>query len=271
MNIRSLLARVRVPIWLTVCFIMALASTALAQFDKGQVAGFVHDQKGAVITGASVKITNTLTRIEHVANTDESGYYIHLNLAPGDYEILVDAPGFKKFTQTGVRVDAASKIPIDVTLEPGGVNESITVEGSTASIERDSAQVGKTIEAKDVQDLMLNGRSPLSLAMLKAGIRGITFDAFRPDDLGNGFNVNGSRSDENLVTIDGVIATRTRSSGAILGVFNVDAIQEVKILASNYLPEYGRSSGGQVRMVTKGGGQAFHGDAFEFFRYSGLV
>jgi hypothetical protein len=248
----------------------ALTCPVFAQFDKGQVAGFVHDQKSAVIPAASVKITNTLTRIERTVTTDDSGYYIQLNLAPGDYEILVEAPGFKRFTQTGVKVDAASKVSIDVTLEAGAVNESVTVVGGTASIERDSAQVGRTLETKDIQDLMLNGRSPLSLTMLKAGIRGITFDSFRPDDLGNGFNVNGSRNDENLVTIDGVIATRTRASGAVLGVFNVDAIQEVKILTSNYLPEYGRSSGGQVRFVTKSGGQAFHGDAFEFFRNSAL-
>jgi hypothetical protein len=247
-----------------------LSSTVFAQFDKGQVAGFVRDQKGAVISAASVKITNTLTKLERTATTNDSGYYVQPDLLPGDYEVSVEAPGFKKFTQTNVKVDAASKVSIDVTLEAGAITESITVVSGTALVERDSAQVAKTIESRDVQDLMLNGRSPLSLAMLKAGIRGITFDSFRPDDLGNGFNVNGSRNDENLITIDGVIATRTRASGAVLGVFNVDAIQEVKILASNYLPEYGRSSGGQVRMVTKGGGQAFHGDAFEFFRNSAL-
>src|SRR5215813_12662992 len=172
MNPKSSFIGIRVPMWLAACAVAAaLSSPVFAQFDKGQVAGFVHDQKGAVIPGANVKITNTLTRIEHTTSADDGGYYIHLNLAPGDYEIVVEAPGFKKFTQTGVKVDAASKIPIDVALEPGGVNESITVVGGSASIERDSAQVGRTIEAKDVQDLMLNGRSPLSLTMLKAGIR----------------------------------------------------------------------------------------------------
>src|SRR5262250_1845690 len=102
MNTRFLPRAIVVPVCVFAVLITVQLSSALAQFDKGQIAGFVHDQKGAVVPGAVVKITNTLTRIEHAATTDDSGYYIHLNLAPGDYEILVEAPGFKKFTQTAV-------------------------------------------------------------------------------------------------------------------------------------------------------------------------
>ena len=134
--------------------------------------------------------------------------------------------------------------------------------------------MSKTIEAKQIQDLMLNGRNPINLALLKPGVRGGaggSLNSFQPDSLSSGgFNINGSRTDENLITIDGAIATRTRSSGAVIGTLNVDTVQEIQVLTASYLPEYGRSSGGQLRFVTKSGGHTFHGDVFEFYRDEGL-
>src|SRR5947207_2510609 len=92
-------------------------------------------------------------------------------------------------------------------------------------------------------------------------------NAFLADSLTNGsYNINGSRSDENLITVDGAISTRTRSAGAVIGTINADTIQEVQVLTSNYLPEYGRSSGGQIRFVTKSGGHDFHGSGYDFMR-----
>jgi len=144
------------------------------------------------------------------------------------------------------------------------VAEATPIQGNTG-------QVAKTIESKQIQDLMLNGRNPINLALLKPGVRGGAFNNFQPDSLTTGgFNINGSRSDENLITIDGAIATRTRSSGAIIGTLNVDTVQEIQVLTASYLPEYGRSSGGQLRFVTKSGGRDFHGDIFGFFRDEGL-
>ena len=121
---------------------------------------------------------------------------------------------------------------------------------------------------------MLNGRNPINLALLKPGVRGGaggSLNSFQPDSLSDGgFNINGSRGDENLITIDGAIATRTRSAGAIIGTVNVDTVSEIQILTASYLPEYGRSSGGQIRFVTKGGGRDFHADVYEFFRDESL-
>ena len=155
---------------------------------------------------------------------------------------------------------------LDVTLQTGGLSEMVTVEARTTPLQFDS-QNRKTIELKDVQDMALNGRNPINLAMLKAGVRGGSFNSMNADSLTTGgFNINGSRSDENLITIDGAIATRTRSNGAIIGTVNVDTVQEIQVLTSNYLPEYGRSSGGQIRFVTKGGGHDFHGSLYEYVR-----
>lgn len=247
------------------------SSPAFAQFDTGQVSGFVRDKEGAAFPRAAVKVDNAATKARYETVTDENGYYIFTNLMPGKYDVSVEMAGFKKFLQIRVNVDAASKVRLDAVLEPGGVAETITVVADDAIIQRDTAQVAKTVASRDVQDLALNGRNPINLVLLTPGVRGGPFNAFNPDDVGAvGFTINGSRLEENLITIDGVIATRTRASGAMIGVLNADTVQEVKILTSNYLPEYGRSSGGQVRFVTKGGGRSFHGGLFEFFRNSAL-
>src|SRR4030095_1262928 len=106
---------------------------------------------------------------------------------------------------------------------------------------------------------------------LKPGVIGGSFNNYSFSDLGNGnFNINGSRSDENNITVDGATAIRTRSSGAIVGIQNVDAIQEVQVLTGDYMPEYGRASGGQLRMVTKSGSNRFSGSASFFYRDDSL-
>jgi hypothetical protein len=255
------------PLVFAVMTIMGLAAVpAFAQFDRGQISGIVKDPSGAVVPGATVTVTNQQTSVASTTVSDGTGYYIFASLQPGLYDISVELQGFKKFAQTGVRLDAAGKLTIDATLQTGELTETVTVAAESTLLQSDTA-VRKTIETRDIQDLALNGRNPINLALLKAGVRGGTFNSFNPDSLTTGgYNINGSRSDENLITVDGVIATRTRSSGAIIGTQNVDAIDEVQILTSNYLPEYGRSSGGQIRFVSKSGGSAFRGSAFEYYR-----
>lgn len=243
--------------------------SALAQFSTGQVSGFVRDNKGAAILGTSVRVKSSATTTRHETVTNEKGYYIFTNLMPGKYDISVEKSGFKRFFQS-INVDADSKVRADAELEPGELVETVTVIGDW-SIQRDTAQIAKTVEARDIQDLALNGRNPINFVLLAPGVRGGPFNSFNPDEVGAiGFSINGSRLEENLITFDGAIATRTRASGAVIGVPNADAVQEVKILTSNYLPEYGRSSGGQIRFVTKSGERDFHGGLFEFFRSSAL-
>ena len=109
------------------------------------------------------------------------------------------------------------------------------------------------------------------MAGLKAGVIGGSFNNYGFNNLGNGgYNINGSRADENNITIDGATAIRTRSSGNIIGIQNVDAIQEVQVLTANYMPEYGRASGGQIRMVTKSGSNRYSGSASFFYRDDSL-
>jgi Carboxypeptidase regulatory-like domain len=259
-------ARRRTGLVCVTIFVLSVAP-ALAQFDRAQIAGVVKDQSGGVIPGATVTVTNVDSRLPRTVVTDGTGFYILTALAPGAYDIEVELPGFKKWTQTGVRLDAAAKLTVDVTLATGVISEAVLVQASSTPLQFDT-QNRKTIEAKDFENMALNGRNPINLAMLKAGVRsGNAMNAFLADSLTNGsYNINGSRSDENLITVDGAIATRTRSAGAVIGTINADTVQEVQVLTSNYLPEYGRSSGGQIRFVTKSGGHDFHGSGYDFFR-----
>jgi hypothetical protein len=150
----------------TMAFVALVAFPAFAQFDRGQIAGIVTDQTGGVIPGATVTVTNVQTRLARTLATDVTGYYIFTALAPGAYDVEVSLEGFKKWTQSNVKLDAAAKVVLDVTLQTGGLSESVTVEARTTPLQFDS-QNRKTIELKDVQDMALNGRNPINLAMLK--------------------------------------------------------------------------------------------------------
>ncbi len=247
--------------WVLVC-----AAPAAAQFDRGQISGTVKDAQGAVVPGATVTVTNTQTQITQTTVTDSSGFYTVPNLAPGRYDVSAELEGFKKAVRSGVQLDAASAQTIEFALATGALTESVTVTADASALQTDTG-LRKTIESKDIEQLSFSGRNPIGVVGLKPGVIGGNFNNYGFSDLGNGgFTINGSRSDENNITVDGATAVRTRSSGAIVGIQNVDAVQEVQVLTGNYLPEYGRASGGQIRIVTKSGTNRFSGNAGFYLR-----
>ena len=188
-----------------------------------------------------------------------SGFYTFANLPSGRYDLAAELQGFKKAIKEGVQLDAAGSLTMDFGLSTGAISENVTVTAEQTLLQTDVA-LRKTVEAKDIEQLSFSGRNPIGVAGLKAGVIGGSFNNYGFSDLGNGgFNINGSRSDENNITVDGATAIRTRSSGAIVGIQNVDALQEVQVLTGDYMPEYGRASGGQIRMVTKSGSNRFSG------------
>jgi hypothetical protein len=242
-----------------------------AQFDRGQISGFVRDPSGYFVPGADITVVNEATGVTRPTASNESGYYIVPNLSVGYYTVSVELPGFKRFVRTRVNVGANARVAVDATLALGELDETVMVESSAAQVQRDSAQVGKIVEVSDIQNIALSGRNPIMLAMLKPGVVGGAFNTFNPDSLtGGGFSIAGSRSGENLITIDGTIAVRTRSGGDIIGGVNVDTVQEVQVLTANYSAEYGRQAGGQIRFVTKSGGRDFKLNLFHQHRNSAL-
>ena len=251
--------------------LLFLCATVQAQFDTGQIAGYVYDASQSVVTGAAVIVTNTGNGEQRRTTTNTSGYYIFPNLPVGNYTVAGEMSGFKRYIQTGVVLDSASKLNIDLSLTVGQVSESVEVSSAATQVQTESAQVGRVVDSKQIQDLTLNGRNPIYLALLKPGVSGGGIGTFDPDSVSNGgFNINGGRADEYVVMVDGAVATRTRSSGSMLGAQDVDTVAEVQILTANFNAEYGRSSGGQIRFVTKSGTRYFHGDLVENFRNSAL-
>src|SRR5687767_8786864 len=137
--------------------LLAFAVPAQAQFDSGQINGFVRDPQGAVVPGATVRVVHEATQQVRTYVTDTSGYYVAPLLPSGLYEVSVELTGFKKFVKTQIKVDASAKVSTDAVLTTGGVEETVTVVGEATPLQTNTGQVSKTIESKQIQDLMLNG------------------------------------------------------------------------------------------------------------------
>lgn len=262
----------RTRIVLAACFVLTLLVASLpqsliAQTDFSQLSGIVRDSTGAVVPGAQVTVRNEATALERRSTTNASGYYIAPNIPPGNYAITVEAQGFKRFITTGKKVDASISATQDVALQVGEVSEVIEVAASAAQLQTDTAVVGGTVETEQIENLMLNGRNAIRVALLKAGVSsGSSMASFGFGLTDGGYSINGSRTQDNLITMDGAVATRTRANGTSIGVADVDTLAEVQILTANFNAEYGRSGGGQIRMVTKSGTNELHGNLYEYFR-----
>ncbi len=251
------------------CVFTGIAATALAQFDRGTVTGTIKDSQAGVVPGATVTITSTDTQQARTTTTDSSGFYSFPNLSAGRYEVVVELSGFKK-TNRNVQLDAAGALRLDFTLQPGSLSEEITVSAESPRLQTEVA-VRKTVEAKDIELLSFSGRNPIGVPALKAGVIGGNFNnAGFAAFTNGGFSINGGRPDENAITVDGAVALRTRSAGTIIGIQNVDTVQEVQVLTANYMPEYGRASGGQIRFVSKSGSNRYTGNASYFWRDDSL-
>ena len=247
-------------------------AVATAQTDTGSIGGFVKDPSGGVVPKAKVTITNEGTSAAQTLTSDGSGYYIAPNLPPGIYTMSAEAPGFKRFESVHNRLAPNTALSLDANLTVGAVTETVEVTATAAVLQTDSAAVQSEVGGNVVNMQELNGRDPLFEAQLLPGMRSsATMGDFNyAEGVTEPFNVNGTRQQDTLVTLDGAPANRTRANGQIIGVPNVDAVEEIQVLASDYSPEYGRASGGQIRVITKSGTKDFHGSLYEYFRNSDM-
>ena len=266
-RMRRVVARI-IGMGLLAALSLAIPLMGFAQSDNTQISGFVKDQAGGIISGAKVTIKSETKSLERSTTSNSEGYFVITTLPPDFYSITVEANGFKQFQEKGRKLDPNLPAKIDVALQPGQVTETVTVTASTAEVQSESSTVGKLVEVNQVEKLQLNGRNPLFLALLKPGVSGGTLGGFSFGLTTGGLNINGSRTQDNLITFDGAVGVRTRSNGTSIGVADLDSTQEIQILTANYNAEYGRSSGGQIRIVTKSGSRDFHGSVYEYMRNS---
>ncbi|WP_128913861.1 TonB-dependent receptor [Granulicella sibirica] len=251
-------------------FLISLAAppvwSAYGQSDSSSLSGGISDASGALLPNAKVTVRNNATGSEVTASTNESGNFTLPNVTAGNYTVKVEAAGFQSVTLNNVNVDPSIGRHIDVAMKVGESTSTVTVEAGANSVQTESAVVGQLVTQEQVKSIQLNGRNPLYLSQLEPGVTRNASMASFAFGLDNGVNIGGARSQESLITIDGAPAVRTRSNGTSVGVADVDSTSQVQILTNSYQAEYGRTDGGQVRIVPKSGTNTFHGAAYEFFR-----
>jgi hypothetical protein len=252
------------------CCLLVLSSTpASAQTVVGRVSGTVSDASGAVVPGAAVTVTNAATNLVRTAATDADGFYTVTNLPVGTYAVTAESQGFKRAEQRGVALTADARLTIDLALEPGQVTE--TVQVSTAlgeTVNNTSGEVARVIDSQQVQNLALNGRNYIQLLTLIPGVAQTTDDQLELSTslATNTQSINGNRGQMTNMTVDGGTNLQSGSNASQINNVGIDFIQEVKVQTSNFSAEYGRNSGAQVNVVTRSGGNSFHGSAFEYVR-----
>ena len=250
--------------------LLTFASISFGQSDLTSIAGTITDPSGAIVANANVTVRNEATGAERRAATNSSGNYSIPSIPAGMYTLMIDAPGFKKYERSGNTLQSSVAATLDASLTLGQSTETVQVTSEAPPVQADSATLGRNVNTIQIQNLQLNGRNPYLLSLLKPGVSGNTAIGGFSFAQGNGLNVNGSRTGDTLITQDGAVAVRTRANGSSIGVADADSTQEVQILTSNYNAEYGRASGGQIRITTKSGTRDFHGTAYEYFRNSAL-
>jgi hypothetical protein len=255
--------RVKAILVLSVCLL--LSGALFAQSDLGTISGFVKDPSGGTIAGAKVTIQNK-SGVERQATTNESGYYTITNVPAGIYTVSVEASGFKRFQSNEDKLDPSANLVVDATLSVGSSSQTVEVTGSAVLLQTESASVQELVTRTQIDALEINGRNPIFMANLVPGTRGGTLANLAFNFTQGPSNINGARTPESLITYDGAPAVRTRSNGTSIGAADLDSTQEIQILTADYAPEYGRSSGGQIRITSKSGTQDFHGAAYEYVR-----
>ncbi|MEO8025674.1 MAG: TonB-dependent receptor [Bryobacteraceae bacterium] len=269
------------------CYFLALLillsgvqQTLFAQGGSASLSGTVNDPSGAIVPGATVQATKVDTNTVQTTQTNAVGLYTFPRLAPGRYRISIKSAGFKEFIVTDVVLHVGDTVSQNFKMELGAATESVSVAATAVLLNTEDGTVGTVIERKVIESMPLNGRSFQGLITLSPGVATVA-----PSSGSSGqFVVNGQRTDTNYFTVDGVSAnvgaptagslqsngvgaTPTNSStGGFNNMVSVDALQEFVITTSNFAPEFGRTPGGQISLVSRGGTNSFHGTAFEYLR-----
>ncbi len=248
----------------------------------GSISGSVKDPSGRLVQNADVSVREASTGLSYQTHTDGRGYYTYPVLPVGRYELTVQAPGFSGYQRTGVVLDTNAALTLDASLQVGGGAETVSVADNTLHVETTSTQLGQVITGRQITAVPLNGRSYTDLLSLQAGVAPQTsITSTTVQDVGatvlspsgtlnpGTISVNGQREFANYFSVNGADVEEDVNGGTAI-VPNLDAIDEFRIITSNFDAEYGEFSGGQINVITKSGNNKFHGNAFEFLRNTDL-
>jgi hypothetical protein len=263
-----------------VLYITLNTFSLFAQSPNGNINGLVSDPSSAAVVGAEIVAANDVTGVQYTTKSNSEGIYVLPNLPPGPYRVQVSMIGFKTLIKPDILLNVQDSLSINFTLLVGAFHEIVTVQGGAPLVNTENASVSTVVDRQFAENLPMNGRSFQTLVEL---VPGVVVVPTGPADAGQ-FSVDGQRASSNYWTVDGVSANVGISATNIpgnglagaLGVFNafggtnslvsVDAMQEFRIQTSSYAPEFGRTPGAQISIVTRSGENQLHGTAFDYIR-----
>ena len=258
------------------CLLMWFVGEGHAQEITGSIVGSVHDQSGASIVGATITIQNAdqNNSVVRVVTTNENSEYVAPFLPVGHYILIAEAKDFKKVERRGVKLDVNDRLTINFSLSPGSVTESVTVEADASPVELQTATSSGLISGTEIRELAINTRNYEQLVALTPGVTtGLASDQLyvgvtSPTGLSNqiNFSVNGGRPTQNNWSVDGADNVDRGANLTLLTYPSVDSIEEFRVVRGQFDAEYGRSSSGQINVITRSGTSQFHGSLYEFFR-----
>ncbi len=248
---------------ITAFALIAISALPLAaQSTSGTVSGSVKDPQGAAVPTAVVTLTSGLRGTVLTATVNSKGEFVFASVLPKTYTLLAKADGFKPAERTKVVVNASDRLSLGgITLELGGVQETVSVTADAAVLQTATAERSFAVTGDSMQKLAVNGRGFFNMAFLAPGVV-VNGQPTTANQESQAMSANGQRPSTNNVTLDGVTDVDTGNNGGPMVAVSTDSVQEVKILTSNYQAEYGRSAGAQIMAVTKRGTRDFHGSAY---------
>jgi hypothetical protein len=245
--------------------VLGCAAIASAQVNTATLSGTVTDPQGLAVKGAKVMVTNASTGAVRTAVSDDSGRYNLVGLPPGQYKMSVDGgANFAVYQNDSIVLTVGESATFDPRLELKGMQQSVTVSTETSPIETTKTEVSETVTQRRIDNLPINGRNYINFTLTNSQTTRDVSPTIGPAP-NSGLNVGGARARSNMVSVDGADAVDNSING-IRATVSQEAVQEFQLILSNYNAEYGRATGGVINIVTKSGGNEFHGDAFGFFR-----
>ncbi len=256
---------------LLLLLVLLLGRAVLGQTTSGSIIGTIQDPTGATVPHADVTITQTQRDFSQKTTTNAEGSFRFLQLPPGIYNLKVNAPGFKDYENTNIVLEGAANIDLrQIALQLGQASDVVRVTTEGIQLETENSQRSETLNNEQMENTPVNGRSYLGLVGLIPGVATTpNVETASHSGLGS-ITVNGQRGSTNNLTIDGIGNVDTGNNGDQLVTISVDNTQEFRVITNNFQPEYGRSSGSQIIVVTRSGTEKYHGEGYLFHRNDSL-
>lgn len=244
---------------------------AFGQAFTGTITGVVTDPNSAAVPGATVRARNEATNDTRQAVSGTDGLFTFSQVPPGTYEISAEMQGFRKSVQTGAVLRVNQTLEVNIAMQLGEVTQTVEVSAGVTMLDTQSANRAVTLDQQAVLDLPVNARNPFQLVHVNAGVIAVRtgISQATQDQNHNRFSMNGGRGQAGLTLIDGVPAAAV-DWGGLIAAPSVDSVQEVNIQRNQFDAQFGKSDGGAVNMITRGGSNQYHGSMFEFLRNNAL-